>query len=233
MSFEDNENLYTLNEDEKNREEGPKNYASYVYEDSQEDIEEGIENKEAETPKKSAFSLMLKILLSPVEGWKNLRRSRISIETLQSGCFYPLLALLALSNFADYLYSVNVNLSQVITKAVVAFVSFFFANFSIPVLLCIVTPKDMHEKIKGNYGKAYFIIALSTLAMFSFVTELLPMIWPILIFLPIWTIYLMFKGVRFFHFEQKQEMKFYIMSIVSVIGIPMLIDWIFNIIMPY
>ena len=232
MSIEDNENIYVLNDDEKDPDDSPKNYASYIYEEDEEEENDQIEQKE-DRGKVSAFGLMFKIMFSPVEGWKSLRRKNLSVESLQSNCFYPLLALLALGNFADYIYSVNVNLSEVITKAVVAFVSFFFSYFSLPVLLSIILPKEMAEKITAKFGKAYFIIGLSTLALFSTITTLLPMIWPILIFLPIWTLYILFKGLRFFQFKENQNIKFYILASVGVIGMPLLIDWILNLILPY
>ena len=233
MSFEDNDNLYVLNEEETDNEKNPLNYAAYNLEEEDKEEGEDEENETKEIKKRSAFSLLFSIMFQPVEGWKSLRRSGTTAESMQSGLFYPILALLALGNFVDYFYSVNVSLSVVVTKAVIAFVSFFFAYFCLPVILTWLLPKNMAEKFDSNYGKCYFLTGLSTLAMFSFITELLPMIWPILIFLPIWTLYLMFKGVRFFHFQENREMRFFILSGMGVIGLPLLIDWVLNTIMPY
>lgn len=234
MSLEEKDNLYVLkDEEEMDDEKNPLNYASYTYNEEEDSEETSEEDSQEGKRSQSGFLLMFRIMFNPVEGWKRLRRSKITVESLQSGCFYPLLALLALSNFADYIYSVNVELSVVITKAVVAFVSFFFGYFCILMVLTMLLPKEMGEKLNSNYGKEYFIVALSTLAMFSFVTNMLPMIWPILIFLPIWTLYLMFKGIRFFHFPERREVRFFIMASVATIGVPLLIDWILNEIMPY
>ena len=221
MGFEDNDNLYVLKDEENDIDNSPKNFAAYDFED-QEEIETEERDKEGS---KNAFRLLFHIMFNPVEGWKVLRRTRIKIENLQSGCFYPLLALLALSKFADFFYSVNVTLSQVVSQAVVIFVSYFFGYFSIPILLSWFLPKEMVNKFDGRFGKEFILVALSTLALFSIVINLLPMIWPILIFLPIWTLYLMFKGTRFFLFPQNQEMKFFVLSGVITIGIPLLIEW--------
>ena len=228
MSIEDNDNYYVLEEDDKDLDQSPLNFAAYKEEDIQEEEDIKLDGK-----KKSAFGILFNIMFNPVEGWKMLRRSRTGVESLQSGCFYPLLALLALSKFAEYFYSVNVNLSQIITEAVIAFVAFFFGYFSIPMVLSWFIKKEMSERFENIFGKEYILIALSTLVIFSIVTDLLPMLWPILIFLPIWTLYLMFKGVRFFKFPEKEEMKFFLLSGASVIGVPLLIDWALNAILPY
>lgn len=231
MSFEDNENIYVIEEErEPEMDRSPLNYAATVEEETE---EEPVEDDESKARKRTAFGLLFQIMFNPVEGWKKLRRSKIKTESLQSGCFYPLLALLAISNFADFFYLVNVGLTEVVTKAIVAFVAFFFAYFCIPVILSWVLPKEVTEKFEGEFGRQYTLIALSSLVLFTILTNVLPMLWPILIFLPIWTLYLMFKGVRFFILPPKQEMKFFILSGVAVIGTPLLIDYVLNTVMPY
>lgn len=226
MSIEDNDRFYNLKEEDHEIDNSPLNYAAYT-----EDDRDGSE--EVSTKKHISIKALFHIMFNPVEGWKALRRSQLSVESLQSSCFYPLLSILAVSKFAVYFYNVNVNLSQVITEAVVAFVAYFFGYFCTLMTLPLFISKDASEKFEEKFGKQYIIIALSTLVLFSIVTDLLPMIWPILIFLPIWTLYLMFKAVRFFKLSEKEEIKFFIISSVMVIGYPLLIDWGLNSVMPY
>lgn len=230
MSLQDNDNLYILEEEEnKDIEDSPRNFAAY----SEEEIKEEKEDVESIEKDVSPFGLLLKIMFNPVEGWKTLRRVKISVASLQSGCFYPLLALLAVSEFADFLYSVNVNLSEVITKAVIAFVAYFFGYFCVQMVVSWLLPKEMALQFEEKFGKEYTIVSLSTLALFSIITNLLPMLWPILIFLPIWTLYLMFKGVRFFKFPMQKEMRFFVIAGASVLGMPFLIDWVLTNVLPY
>ena len=228
MSIEDNDKLYILKEEDQEIDKSPLNYAAFE-ERPEEEQEEENNSKQSASP----IKLLFHIMFNPVEGWKLLRRSQLSVESLQSSCFYPLLAILAISKFAEYLYSVNVNLSQVITEAIVAFVAYFFGYFCTLMTLPIFISKEAAEKLEDKFGRQYMIIALSTLVLFSIFTNLLPMIWPILIFLPIWTLYLMFKGVRFFKLSEKEEMKFFVISAVMIIGYPLLIEWGLNTVMPY
>ena len=96
----------------------------------------------------------------------------------------------------------------------------------------LLLPAEMTKKFDCDYGKSYFIVALTTITLFSILKDLLPMLWPILFFLPIWTMYLMFKGVRFFKFEEHREWKFYLYAVAGVIGMPLIIEWVLNALMP-
>ena len=235
MSVEDNDNLYIIEEEKgketdnssDNLENSPLNYAAYhEIEDEAEEIADKTEKV------RSPFSFLIKIMFNPVEGWKSLRRSGLSIDSFQSGCFYPLLALMAISKFVDLFYTVDTNISQIITKAVISFVAFFFGNFCIQMVMSWILPKEMAQKFEEKFGKEFTLVALSTLVLFSILTNILPMIWPILIFLPIWTLYIMFKGVRFFKFPVEKEMKFFILVSCAMIGIPSVIEWALYSIIP-
>lgn len=227
--MEDKDNLYILDEEENDLDENPLNYAVYT------DEERAAEQQEEEKSGKhiNSFGLMLKIMFSPVEGWKALRRSGKTIEALQGSLFYPLLAILAACKFTDYFYSVDVSLQTVLTGAVVEFVSFFFGYFCVQMVLSMFLSKELKDKFESKFGVSYILVSMSTLVLFSIFTEILPMLWPILIFLPIWTLYIMFKGVRFFKFPQQKEMRFYILAGAAVVGMPVLIRWILSNLLPY
>lgn len=229
MISEEKEELFYQLEDHEN-DDSPINFAAY---DEDEAEENPIEEQEIKKGAGNAFLMLMRILFEPVEGWKRLRRSKVSVDAIQSRCFYPILAILAISEFADFFYSVNVSLAQVITGAVISFVAFFFGYFCVQMMVMWILPSRMGERYDSLYGKQYTLMALSSLALFSIFIKLFPMIWPILIFLPLWTLYLMYKGVKFFHFEAKEEMRFYLTTAVCVIAVPMIIDWGLTEVMPY
>lgn len=225
MPIDENDNLYVLEEEEPiETDESPLNFAAYEDDERMDEDDEAV----SAGPRSSAFGALFRIMLNPVEGWKRLRRDNISSDTIQSGCFYPLLAVLAVSKFANFFYSVNVSFQQVVTEAIFAFVAYFFSYFCIRMVVAWLLPKEVSKGFEDKFGKEYVLISLSSLVLFSILTDLLPMIWPILIFLPVWTIYIMFKGVRFFKMPVKYEMKFLVVMVTATIGMPLLIDWLLN-----
>lgn len=143
-------------------------------------------------PKKenhSPFSLLLKILFNPIEGWKSVRRSGLSVESAQKQCFYPLISILAISKFAGFFYNSRAELSDLLIEAVIAFVSFFFGYFCIILLLKAIMPANAKKSMTSEFSKVFVILSLSSLCMFFTAIDLFPMLWAILIFLPLWTVY--------------------------------------------
>ncbi|MDE7110152.1 MAG: hypothetical protein K2O49_09340 [Muribaculaceae bacterium] len=178
------------------------------------------------------FHLLFKVMLNPVEGWKSVRRSKITAEEIQVGCFYPLVALLAVSQFVEMIYSSRISLSTAVENAVFAFVSFFFGYFLIVILLRVIMPRLTTKSIEGDFGKVFVLVNLSTLCMFFTLTQLLPMLWAILIFLPLWTVYLISRGTRFFVFPHNRQITCTAVLCLLIVGIPMFLGWILEKLLP-
>lgn len=228
VTEKEKDNIYIYREDESDLDDSPLNFSSSEIDDDNESAQNIDVSKG-----KSGIGILLGIMFNPIQGWKKLRRIKLNVETLQSGCFYPLLALLALSKFAIYFYSPGISLSSVITDSVIIFVSYFFGYFCILMTLRVFLSKELFANFESDFGKEYIIIGLSTLALFSIFTELLPMLWPILIFLPLWTIYLLYKGSRFFKLSESHVLRFMVLTCGSIIGMPILINWLLTEILPY
>ena len=229
----DNENVYENKEirnidsnDEYNNEEESE---EYNYEEELEETE-GLNEEPASN---SAFLLLINILINPIEGWKKLRREAKTPESIQSECFYPLLAVLAICKFAVLFYYPRTSLSEVLVEAVSAFVSYFFGYYCILLILKQITQRKIGEQLLDNFGKNFILISLSSLCLFNIFTELLPMLWPILIFLPIWTIYIIFKGIKFFKLPENGIIKYTFIIGLTIIAIPLLLDMILDWIIPY
>lgn len=217
-----NENEYGDDLDDS----GP-NYSQALIEDS----ENGEESPQS-NGKKSPFLLMLKVLFNPVEGWKSIRRSKLTVEDFQQGCFYPLLALLALSKFSLIFYAPMMNMSSVITEALSAFVAFFASYFIIIIIMKWITSGELKEKMNSDFTKQYIITCLSSLCLFFIIIQLLPMLWALLIFLPLWTVYIICRGTRFFKFPITRQITYTGILCILIVGMPCILDWALNEILP-
>lgn len=183
-------------------------------------------------PKPDAFALLVKILFNPVEGWKSVRRSGLSPETAQQSCLYPLLAIYACSKFADLFYTQTASVSSVLVNAVIAFVSFFAGYFCIMIILKAVLPAQSVEGKQYDFLKVFVLLMLSSLCIFFTAIELLPMLWAILIFLPLWTIYAICRGARFFRFPDRRQISCTAALTLAIVGIPPVLDWLLGEMLP-
>ncbi|MBD5357166.1 MAG: hypothetical protein HDR88_09215 [Bacteroides sp.] len=178
------------------------------------------------------FGLLLKTIFNPVEGWKSVRRHKITPEMAQKECFYPLLAVYAISKFAILAYSSSADLSEVIVDAVISFVSFFFGYFCILIVLKHIMPLKVSEQFETLFGKTLVVFSLSSLCLFFILTELLPMLWAVLIFLPLWTVYMICKAARFLKIpEDRHLLTLGVMNVV-IVGMPTFLEYILTQILP-
>ena len=105
---QDNDNIYVYSEypdndnpsgyaDKHNLDDSGPNYSQVGNNDV--DLSEDHYRESSDSFGSSPFFLMLKVLFSPIEGWKSVRRSKPGIEEMQQKCFYPLLGIYSLSKF--------------------------------------------------------------------------------------------------------------------------------------
>lgn len=195
----------------------------------EEEEEEEHENPDEEKPeKKSVFSILIKIMLTPVEGWKALKRNKYRPDEMASACFYPLIALAAISVAANFYYDVEFTFTDWVENGLSTFITFFFGYFTVIFLGAEILPKKSRPFLKEDIGKEFVMANMSTLAMFYCLIQLLPMIEPVLVFLPIWTIYLIYKGIRVYHVNPEEENTTTVWLCILIIGAPVFWNWIFT-----
>ena len=186
---------------------------------------------EDDGPKPHALLLMLRSLLTPVHGWKAIKRSGLSPDRFASECFYPLTALASVSEFGQIIYGADVPVTSLIVSALIVFISYFVGYFMILVVGRIVL-RDGRKVLESNFGKLFVMNALSSLALFNSLVQLLPMLEPVLVFLPLWTIYVVCRGVRFLRLPRESETLVSCVLSLLIVGMPTLVGWLFSLIIP-
>lgn len=195
---------------------------------SQAEYEEETGHHEPGKPlKKTAPILnMLKIMVNPVEGWKNVRRIKDNPESIMRGCFLPAIALLFLSRFAKLLYGTDSALTTLTVEAASSAMAMFFSYFCLVICARHFSPGYFGNPVSSAFGKSFLLYSLSSLCLFFALPEVLPMLWAILIFLPLWTAYCVFKGARFFRFPRQKESVCTFVLAVAIIAMPVFLNWI-------
>lgn len=197
-----------------------------------EDSDRNDKGEDERRPSPSALRLMFKVMLNPIEGWKSVRRASLSPEQAQQNCFYPLLAVLAVSKFALMAYNPTIKLPDALIDAVCSFVSFFFGYFCLLIILKTIMPAETRHIFDSDFGKVFIILSLSTLCLFYTLADALPMLWAILIFLPLWTIYLVCRGTKFLKFPQNKQISLTFILCLLIVGVPFAISWLLSLILP-
>lgn len=170
--------------------------------------------------------MLFDILMTGTAGWKDLRRSRLKPEQTASGCFYPLIALASVFKFTDWFYLPEFNLSSTLVGASSVFVSFFFSYFAVQVVCRWLFPASAKSKTETHYFKLIVQYALSSLALFWIPAEILPILEPFTVFLPIWTAFIITKGLRFLRLPEQHQNRCMVTIVITVIVMPYLFMWL-------
>lgn len=180
----------------------------------------------------SVLLYFLKVFVSPINGWKKLKAAELKPEDVSSKLFYPVIALISACEFFELFYNIEIPVTELLQDAIVTFVAFFAGYFSILFLTDFLFKKEVRPKLTTNFAKNFILFNLTTLALFYMIYELIPMAGPILVFTPIYTLYLIIKGAKSLRIpEDRFSMSIFKLSAL-IIGIPIIIYNLFSMILP-
>lgn len=170
--------------------------------------------------------LLFQILMTGTAGWKDLRRSRLTPEQTASRCFYPLIALASVCRFADWVYLPEFNLSSTLISAASVFTAFFFSYFAVHVVCKWLFPYEAKSRTDTNYFKLMVQYSLSSLALFWIPAEIMPILEPLTVLLPIWTAFIITKGIRFLRLPERYHNRCMVTMIITTIIMPYFFMWL-------
>lgn len=179
---------------------------------------------------KNPVGLLFKVMFGPVEGWKALKRSRMSPDRMGLCLFFPLCVLVSLSSLCSLVYEADDTLGETLIIALISFMSLVFSYFILPVVGKPFFCARLNDVMDTDFGKNMVMLSLSTLALFRIFFNLVPWLQPVIVFMPLWTIYAIYRGVVVMKVPtEKQAMSTALLSIL-VICLPIGFDWILSMI---
>ena len=165
----------------------------------------------------------------PTLGWENAlqRGPRPEIAVLRF--LLPLSLLSAGSEFFSMLYQVQLNFTTVLVSSVITFCSFFLGYYLALVFAKIFLPKDARDFPSTSYGKLMTMIGIGTLAFFHILMMALPMFDFIIEFFPLWTIFIIFRGMKMVVVSAEKQMISLAVMCMVIICSPVLVEWFLSI----
>lgn len=192
--------------------------------------EESEEIREPE--KRNCTRMFAMFLLSPNNGWKKFRNSKVTAQEFEQQTFYPLLALTAVLQFLILIYYPAIPISQVLQNAIVGFVSIFASYFAVLSIAPSILPGKVFEKSNSKFFRVFVGVSMATFDFAYLISLIAPrlrvLFWLGLIF----TLYVICRGVKYLHVPQRERLTTNIMACVLICGLPLAIYAIFTLILP-
>lgn len=196
------------------------------------EIQDNDEDKEKKSRKPGFIKLFIKLLISPRVGWRDIRRAHLTGEETCRGLFYPFIALASIVNFANLLYVPEKTVSGELINAVITFASFFFSYFLIFPFSGLLLKGKSSETMRTEFGKSFVAFAMSTLCLFYILYVLLPMLEPILLLIPLWTIFIITRGIKILRIPSEEDTRATIWLSLLIVGLPVGLAYLFILILP-
>jgi hypothetical protein len=182
--------------------------------------------------KKKPLKMMLKLLVSPRDGWRDIKHAGLPIQRIASELYYPILAVMAACAPFRMIYEAEVSLQSVIIDAVVSFVTFFAGFFAVIALSRWIFKGDVKEKFNSVFGHTVIMYSMSTLAMAYILNELLPSLEPLLVFFPLYTIYMLTVAVKQLRIDENSKVRVTVIISALLLGVPIVINRFLSEILP-
>ncbi len=220
---------YVLDEDELPDSEDLTSSYSLPEERIADDATNEEEKEEEAFDKYIPLKLTAKILLRPVEGWKSLNRDKtVTPIRLMAYSLMPSSALAALSVIAQWIYGLKESLRYSLFESIEVFIAYILSYYCVLLGGRILLGRKIGDRLDDRYGRGLVILSLSTLAFFFSLVNFLPMLEPVLVFLPIWTIYSVTRGVKYLRLPDNRSTIATFVIVALLIGFPLLLDHIFS-----
>lgn len=172
---------------------------------------------------------ILQLVLSPRRGWQDIALDDEEGEEPVAPAFYLLMGIVALTWVARGFYVPELGWLKVIELVVVTygvlFVSYFVGTFVMSVSLeSLVTRGEVNER----RTRIFVMFGVSLLALILLIANLLPAPTPVLWFLPVYVVVVLWKGAAYLGVSEKRAGLFTLMAFLAVMLPPMLLGWLFQ-----
>ena len=202
-------------------------FESYSIEDDEDD--ESFRPEDSGGGKRlTMWTIVPRTMIMPTSGWELARESGPSPELATIRFFLPLCLISGASVFLSKFYPGQETFASLLVEAVISFCSFFLGYYMAIVFAKLFLPKEARGFPLTKYGRLLTMTGVSTLAIFHILFSALPMFDFVFEFLPLWTIFLLYKGIHPDDIgKERYPLSLGVMCVV-VICSPILVEWIFS-----
>lgn len=145
--------------------------------------------------------------------------------------FYPLTAILALSQFLRLFYEPDATLAGVLMRAVSAFSAYFVALFLCRLLLDALLPKVTDGEPSARRTATLNVMCLGQMELIALLHNCIPANLTFVNFLAVYALLIFYKASRYMAVRSDSEMNYMAVGLLSVVCVPMGLYWFLSLIL--
>lgn len=178
------------------------------------------------------LTCLIQLIISPAKGWEDIAAVGEDPRRICADGFYPLLGVTACSAFIQRFYIPELGPVALIQDAIITFIEYFVSYFLASFIFSLFGAKVVDGELNEKKYHTFVIYNLSLLALITIVGNCFPMELPIVQFLPIFTIIVMWMGRRYMAVKEEFSFRFIFLSAVAILLSPYLLGYLFRMVLP-
>ncbi|MBR5169659.1 MAG: hypothetical protein IKW85_03735 [Muribaculaceae bacterium] len=168
------------------------------------------------------------MITSPKYGWELINESNIPIGKVLNNAYLPLLCVLALTCFVPMIYDRTLSFSHCLMTGIVMFSAYFISYYIIIYLLGGFYPELVKTEGATARLNDYILYNLIFLVLLMILRNLLPSDFTPVLFLMAYLPWMAYRGTDHLFVRKDKVSKFVTISSVLLLGLPLLLNGIFN-----
>lgn len=175
---------------------------------------------------------LLQLFLAPTKGWEDVSADGVEPHRLLTRGLYPVIAIAALTQLLEPFHMPDVGMGTAVIRMIVTFIM-YFAGYFIGIFGLSLTLPDITVGGETNDFNVHTFVAciIGLMAVIKIIDNCVPDV-PWIYFLLFYVAVIEWKGARYMHIERGSSTRFTLAAIGSVIIPPLLIGFLFTLIIP-
>ncbi len=166
------------------------------------------------------------VIVSPRNGWEEVKRSCIPTGKLLSSTFLPLLVVLAVSSFVPMVYDPLLTWLGSLMKAIINFSCYYVTFHVTSYVLGSLYPEIADSQGAIDRLNDYIIYNLIFLILLEIIKNLIPVDFAPMFFMMFYMPYIAYKGTDFLGVEKHRANRFSIIAGLMMLLLPLLFAWL-------
>ena len=169
---------------------------------------------------------MIQLILSPRQGWIDLKDSDPDPDELLSQGFYPLLGIAAVSDFLALCNERSATLAVVLMRALGDFGAYFVSVFIARLIFELYLGTVTTDKPDMRRANTMTVCGIGILVLFQILDNCMPWNLVLLKFLPFYVVLVLYMAIPYIGVARNSELRFTGIASGAIVGVPLVIYYL-------
>lgn len=166
---------------------------------------------------------MIQLILSPSRGWEDVSASVHNPDWLERHGFVPFLIVTGLSEFLPMLYSHGGGFAACLLRGVIICVAMFCSLYVARLFMDITYARYIDRHVNKAKLSLFVTYLIGLNCLYTIITNAFPATMTLLKLLPLLSVIVVFRAVRFVGVSEDNQLSFTGLSLVAVLACPLAI----------